>query len=337
MPDSAASPLEHAAVTVDSDTAAAFKALGHETRLAILLALWEAHEPEEGDGSLTFSELFARVGVDDSGKFNYHLEPLVGRYVAATDDGYRLRRAGFSVVQTVLGGGGIEDVVLEPRVIDIDCPYCGAPTAIGYEDENLYQLCTNCVGSLGDTEEGWTISASLDDYGGLLSLFHLSPNGVVQRDPERLLEVVVVRMVASILSALGGICPTCSGVIASEIDVCDDHDASSTAVCSTCHRRYRIRAIGQCQTCKELFGFPPGWSLVTHPAVVDFFHDHDIPVADMTDPTNLVHTFELVHHAQTAIRSRNPLQVDIAFSHAGESVRVTIDRHLSVIDVDEPA
>lgn len=66
----------------------AFAALGNETRIAILLAL-------EGRGdALSYSELKRQVGVYDSGRFNYHLDRLLGHFVDGTSDGYRLRDVG---------------------------------------------------------------------------------------------------------------------------------------------------------------------------------------------------------------------------------------------------
>jgi DNA-binding HxlR family transcriptional regulator len=54
--------------------AEAFEVLGNEIRTAMVLELADA-------GPLSFSELRERVGVTDSGRFNYHLEKLVGRFV----------------------------------------------------------------------------------------------------------------------------------------------------------------------------------------------------------------------------------------------------------------
>jgi hypothetical protein len=72
----------------------AFATLGNETRLSILLALWEAYEPFVATNAVAFSELRERVGMRDSGQFNYHLDKLRGHFVRKTDAGYELRRAG---------------------------------------------------------------------------------------------------------------------------------------------------------------------------------------------------------------------------------------------------
>ncbi|MFB6139467.1 MAG: hypothetical protein ABEJ26_03425 [Halosimplex sp.] len=75
-------------------TAAAetFGLLSDETRVRILVVLAEA--PAEG---VRFSELRSRVGVSDSGQFNYHLDRLRDRLVTRTGEGYALTETGAAV------------------------------------------------------------------------------------------------------------------------------------------------------------------------------------------------------------------------------------------------
>jgi hypothetical protein len=76
----------------DADAADALDVLANEHRIAILRALAEADEP------LSFSTLHGRVGMRDSGKFNYHLAKLCEYYVRETQAGYELGHAGERVV-----------------------------------------------------------------------------------------------------------------------------------------------------------------------------------------------------------------------------------------------
>lgn len=71
-----------------------FTLLSDETRVRILVALSEASECP-----LRFSELRSRVGVADSGQFNYHLDRLRGRLVVKTEDGYALTETGRAVAR----------------------------------------------------------------------------------------------------------------------------------------------------------------------------------------------------------------------------------------------
>lgn len=60
------------------------------------------------------SELRERVGMGDSGQFNYHLGQVEGHSVRTFDDGYVLRKAGRRVVEAVLSGAVTDAVVIEP-------------------------------------------------------------------------------------------------------------------------------------------------------------------------------------------------------------------------------
>jgi len=59
----------------------ALELLSDETRLAVVLELAAADAVPDGD-PLSFSTLRDRVGVRDSGRFNYHLDRLRERFVA---------------------------------------------------------------------------------------------------------------------------------------------------------------------------------------------------------------------------------------------------------------
>ncbi|NIQ59492.1 MAG: helix-turn-helix transcriptional regulator, partial [Gemmatimonadetes bacterium] len=146
------SPLEAAAGAAGPETTKAFELLTDETRLAILLALWESHDPL-GDEGVSFSELKEQVGIRDSGQFNYHLGKLKGQFVEERDGGYTLGPVGNKIVRAIIGGVGLKPPTLEPAEIDMDCTLCGAPTAITYQDGRLFQLCTECEGTMVETDE----------------------------------------------------------------------------------------------------------------------------------------------------------------------------------------
>ena len=108
MSDSTAprSALRTAAGLVGAEAADAFALLGHETRLAILLAIWDAHDLQADDNAVPFSEIFERVGHDDPGNLRYHLEQLDGQFVHQRTDrgGYELRVPAQRIVQAVIAG-----------------------------------------------------------------------------------------------------------------------------------------------------------------------------------------------------------------------------------------
>jgi DNA-binding transcriptional ArsR family regulator len=83
----------------------AFALLANETRLEVLRVLRVATERGDGTaGALTaveFSDLFAAVGIDDTGNFSYHLEKLEGHFVKATEEGYVLTEEGVALLGLV--------------------------------------------------------------------------------------------------------------------------------------------------------------------------------------------------------------------------------------------
>jgi len=133
------------AATLSPDDA--FAVLGNETRVGILQALGGADEP------VSFSELRDRVGMRDTGQFNYHLDKLVGHFVRRSDEGYALRRAGERVVEAVLSGAVTDAPVLKPTVVDHPCPLCGAPVEVTFREERVEMYCTECPGNYGWTDE----------------------------------------------------------------------------------------------------------------------------------------------------------------------------------------
>ncbi|WP_256299112.1 ArsR/SmtB family transcription factor [Haloarchaeobius salinus] len=110
----------------DERAADALDVLGHEHRIAILRALAEA------DGPLSFSALHARVGMRDSGKFNYHLSRLCEYYVRETDEGYELGHAGERIISAADpgaagadGGTATTDGGMPGSAGVERCPVCG--------------------------------------------------------------------------------------------------------------------------------------------------------------------------------------------------------------------
>ena len=112
----------------DADPTDALAMLGDETRIAILRALADAEEP------LPFSELRRRAGVDDAGRFNYHLSKLREYFVREDGGGYTLRHAGSRVIAaagvadhsgTSVDPSAEMDGPGEEESGDEECPVCG--------------------------------------------------------------------------------------------------------------------------------------------------------------------------------------------------------------------
>lgn len=325
--DAAGSPLEGAAGAAGPHATAAFELLANETRLAILLALWDAYDPEvEGQG-VSFSDLRSRVGVQDSGQFNYHLGKLEGRFIQKGDAGYRLRRAGLLLVQAVIAGTGIEEPKLEPTEIDAPCEHCGARTAVTYDNVYVYQVCTACEG--GD--------AGPEHPQGTLKAWTFEPTGLANRTAEEIFTASTVKNFGRIGLRFEEICPECSGPVEWTLDVCEDHADVSDGACPTCGREELVVVRETCTVCKSSGYGTPSIKVLLHPAVVSFLYDHGIEVGftGHTDFSDVMRTLDLIDRFEEELVSDDPLRLRITVPCDGDELHLILDEHMDVVEVGE--
>ncbi|MFB6235619.1 MAG: winged helix-turn-helix domain-containing protein [Halopenitus sp.] len=318
------SPLESAAGAAGPHATEAFALLANETRLAILLALWELHEPGTEDTSVSFSELYGRIDYDNPGNFSYHLEKLEGQFIRKRpdDERYELRKTGLELVRSVIAGSGVQDTSLESTEIDRACYLCGAPTAVSYEDGTVYQVCTEC--------EGMTTRDDLPD--GWLNGMKFDPAGLTDRSAEELLAAAEIAAYRHMRTMFAALCSACSGPVDASLEICEDHD--SEGVCSTCGRVPEYTAQFQCRACKDFHGTTPDVLCVFHPAVIAFYYEHGVSPrwhADEYDGLTYVGDHEPEH--ETELVSENPPQVEVTVTLDDEELRVTFDETVSIIDV----
>jgi len=113
-------PFDDPSDDAAAQAADALSTVANEHRLSILRELAAA------DGPLAFSELRTRVGLSDSGLFNYHLTELCGRFVRETGAGYELGHVGERVVLAAgdldpAGAAALADTASDHA----ECPVCG--------------------------------------------------------------------------------------------------------------------------------------------------------------------------------------------------------------------
>lgn len=291
---------------------AAFAALGNETRMEILQTLGDA------DGQLTFSELYDRSDVRDSGQFSYHLDKLVGHFVRKTDDGYELQQAGLRVVEAVLSGAITETPILEPTDIDAPCPYCGGAIEVSYREERLLQRCTECAGAVG--------GGALPE--GTLERGYLPPAGLEDRTPR---EVVGARNTWSMIERVAmanGVCPRCAGIVEHSVQVCDDH--ASKGICERCDGRHAVRVDARCLNCPHEKAELILFLLFGDPAFRAFFDRRGVDVFSLAPEEGE----RLVGYDEEVV-STDPFEARFTFTFGDDTITLTVDDGLSVVDVTE--
>jgi DNA-binding transcriptional ArsR family regulator len=318
------SPL--AAVGGDAARAAeAFAVLSDETRLAILLALWEAYDPDDPDRGVSFSALREALNDPDSGGFSYHLGKLQDRFVRETEDGYALSLVGLQFAQAVVGGAGIKEPSLGRTDVDLPCRTCGGDQTVEYAQGRLVLRCTECEGyydSLGGFSEG------------LNAVLPFSPAGLVGRTPEEVWTAAMSASQARLTAATWGVCPECTGVVERRLLVCDDHDPGG-GNCAACGRGSRTAASFVCTVCKNLELAPVSSVVFLHPAVWSFFHERGVDIRPRASDLDSVRQWNrLSANREHVVASADPPRVRVTVECDGDAVHVTVDADLEVVAVE---
>lgn len=228
--------------------AANFGALSNSLRVRILLALTETRKPDWDHNGMSYSDLRSAVGVEDGGRFNYHLDELRDQFVYGQDGHYRLTAAGSRVVDEIHAG-----------------TFSGAPEAIS---GRLDRSCRVCNRRLEATFDNGVISVSCPTHGTMFDMW-LRFAAATDRDLTELFAWGNRRGLWYLESVSWDVCPHCAGRFGgatfqtTESD--DHHDGSETVI-----------ARMMCNTCGISFGVPAYQYALTKPPTIAFLHDHGI-------------------------------------------------------------
>lgn len=294
---------------------AAFKVLGNEIRIQILQTLGDA------DGPLSFTVLRNRIGLKRGGQFNYHLDQLVGHFVTKSDAGYELRAPGSRVVKAVLSGAVAESPATEREKIDQSCQLCGASIVVRYHEDAVETFCTECAGMWDRHETGEV---------GYLGRKLLPPAGVADRGSEEMYRAAWIWTNLDFFAIASGLCPSCSAPLGRRVQVCDDHSPEDD-LCQVCDHRYATRLRVNCTNCiLELRGSLP-MGVANERGILDFLTDHDL---NPLSPDSIAPVQQFFSDYDEEILSADPLRAELTFDVEGDSMTLTVDNTLSVIDVD---
>lgn len=299
----------------------AFALLGEETRLETLRVLGDADRP------LSFSELYERVGYDDSANFNYHLEKLEGHFVRKTEYGYELRQPGARVVEAVVSGAINEAATIAPTETDIDCLLCGEPTVVSYREELVHLYCTGCDGMYGppDTDDP-SVPEALATYGSLGG-YPLPPAGLRGRTVESVFETAESWTMSKALSWARAICPQCTAPMEQEIKVCESHDRTADG-CPRCGHHCAVLVRCSCTNCpRKERGLLPHY-LLPNTEFLSFLTSNGVnPASPMPEFYQLI-----IDHEEDVI-SAEPFEARLTFTVGDDSLTVVVEDDLSVTDI----
>ncbi|WP_435115828.1 DUF7351 domain-containing protein [Halolamina sp. C58] len=286
-------PLER---RLPEDTEDVFGLLANEVRIDILRALWEA-----APDPLSFSALRDRVGVADSGTFNYHLNQLQPAFVSK-DDGYRLSYAGRQAVGSVVSGRfDAADAADVGPVPAGDCMHCGETTDATYDDGYFVVDCPACE--------------------QLVVKMATPPVVVASTAPERLPSVVSKHVLTRTERLSRGFCTLCDGRVDASLTL--DTDEAAVTYRSELDVRF---------TCREC-GAEPRLNvaavLFDHPAVVSFLHDAGVDLRE-----TYVWELRSLLDPEAVVVDREPLELRLTFEIDGEALTVVVDESASVVEYE---
>lgn len=300
----------------------AFATLGNETRLETLQTLGRAGE------DLSFSVLRDRVGVEDSGQFNYHLEQLVGHFVRKTEDGYQLRRAGRRVVEAVLSGAVTDAPDLDRTRVEETCELCGAAIEVTRDGGSIAMYCTECAGRYSHAYGEDPTGRTADE--GYLGRLTLPPAGLRDRTPTEVLSAAWTWGNLEILAISAGVCPRCSATVDRTLHVCDDHDADEGR-CMECRSQQGVRLAVSCTNCIFEAGGIFSMTLTSNTRLLGLLTDHGLnPVA----PDSLRRVNEVHGDYEEEVISRDPFRARFRFAVDGDTLALTVDDDLEVVEAD---
>ncbi len=284
-------------VELDPTYREAFEFLQSETRVDIMLALAEQFRsalPDEPP-TLSFSELRKRVGVRDSGRFNYHLGQLESTLVEQTDDEYVLTTAGMQAVSTLVAGAFASGEERGPTPIGEECSTCGDQLLAHYHSGSLELVCD-----------------SGEDH-GVSNL--VPPGAALDRSMSELVEVLRVTSYHGLGQTVQGVCPLCRGSFEWTVHF----DAMDS----------KPGYVGKCMRCAAVYSATPGMLTLYDSGVVAFFDRHGVDVHD----SHLWRVGEVDDENVTVV-SEDPTRVAVIQRADDDAFRVVLDGAGQVVETE---
>ena len=231
----------------------AFQALGNETRMGIVRSLSRT-EPA------TFTSLFEASEEDTSAGFAYHLRQLDDLFVRSDEDEYELTNAGRAVARAIRAGTFTDSVDRSPTALDERCPFCDEQALEAVVTDNVTDVrCAACDAPLLDMS--------------------FPPSGYATRDTDELPGAFDAYHRLRIRSFAAGVCPDCGASVTTSIDRVPAKPGVEEELETEAETERPLVSFA-CDGCGLELRCPVALTVLDHPSVVSFYHDHSIDVGD---------------------------------------------------------
>lgn len=282
----------------------AFAALSADVRVSILRTLWEIEGYEA-----SFSELREAVGMRDSGQFNYHLDKLVGPFVARTDAGYELTEAGRQINGTIEAGVFTVEATIEPILLEAPCPICDGERTLVYEGETVLVECDSCP-----------VSAQ----------FGVPPSVLAGRNRKEIPDVAGRYLLTTLQHLVNGFCIYCDGAIDRTVAPIDSYlDEDVEDVPSEIADRTDRLPFVTCTRCSVTATGGLSTILLTNPRVATWFADRGIDVR-----SDVVWEYAGLDPDRQRILGLDPVRAGARYDVDGSELRVEVDEELEIVSIE---
>ncbi len=275
-----------------------FVEVGNRNRLRILKELAMADRP------LSFSDLYKRTDIADSGQFNYHLEKLLGSLVEERDAGYENTVTASHIVGQIFAGQYTKAFSSVDVPLDSHCPDCDNRLNGRFEKDLARVRCPAC------------------DRDFIRSPV---PAGALENRPREEWPEVVDRWTRIRLRTVeDGFCPICYGQVATRLKR-EAHGDDAPPIPA----EFAAVVVYSCQRCENEVRANVEASLVTHPAVIAF---HDAHGVDLRETPIWEHEWAITPLAEVV--DTDPLEVTVEITLGDEGLTAWLRDGEGSVDVD---
>lgn len=274
--------------------------LADDTRLTIFQELVECFIESPLDRGVSFTTLFDRTGLEDSGLFNYHLNHLVGTLATKIESGYTLTYAGVQVASNIFSIRNFSFPDSLHRELTRRCPLCEDNLELSYNQGLLAAGCNSCH--------------MFED---------IAPPRLVQtHPPDRVADILAINIVANVRRAQRGVCAQCFGHVDWNMHKITDNFVSELDA--------PVAILGVCQTCAAVHISTPGGFAATSAQFMKRLSD-SIP-SFRHDPTGwfirthdtTLQSYDIEDQTATVLVHLDNKHVQVQLDHRGTAFEISL-------------